>query len=350
MKIIQTTRDSADGPPMIRLSYQPPLDYPSLLGFFRNRSITGLEHATSDSYTRLVCLPVSTAPAAGKAAVETIGWFTVSSPPAVTAVTPRHELSLSISPGLESSLAALLPRIRAMFDLDCRPNVISAHLGSHPTLQASVAARPGLRVPGGFDGFEVLCRAVLGQQVRISAARTLAARLTAHFGEAAPARLRPPHDSLTHLFPTAARIAALTPACLATIGLPQSRAETLHRAASAVARGTLSLAPGTSPELVMQQLRELRGIGPWTASYVAMRALRWHDAFPGTDLILKRALIGPDNATDTQIEAASKCWSPWRSYAAAHLWAAATPPASKTTKATKPASKRSPKTRRATTG
>ncbi len=348
MPTSHAARNSTAAPPMIRLSYRPPLDYPSLLSFFRNRAIAGLEHATDDSYTRLISLPASTCPATSKPAAATIGWFTLSAPPAANAATPRHELSLSISPGLEPSLAALLQRIRAMFDLDCRPDVISAHLGAHPALKASVATRPGLRVPGGFDGFEVLCRAILGQQVSISAARTLAARLIAQFGEAAPATLRPPHESLTHLFPTAARLAAFTPAHLATIGLPQSRAQTLHRAATAVARGTLSLAPGTPPELVIQQLRELRGIGPWTASYVAMRALRWPDAFPGTDLILRRALIGPNNATDSQIEAASKCWSPWRAYAAAHLWAAATPPAPRTLKAIKPASKHPPKPRRTT--
>lgn len=316
---------------VLRLGYRPPMEWPALVRFFAERAIEGLEWVSGETYTRAVGL---TAADGG----PRTGWFAIgpagsgTSPPA-GAQTARAELQLTVSASLENVLAELVARVRAMFDLDCRPDVIAAHFGSDSRLAPLVRSRPGLRVPGGFDGFEVLCRAILGQQVSISAARTLAARLTVRYGDALPDTVGVPHGSLGRLFPTAARLARLRPTELAGVGLPENRAATLQRLAEAAATGKLRLTAGTAPDELMEQLRRFGGIGPWTASYVAMRALRWPDAFPGTDLILKRALGMEKNPTEAKLEAASRSWSPWRAYAAAHLWAEAADAAA-TSKAT----------------
>lgn len=322
----------ASGEIVLRLGYRPPMEWHAMLRFFADRAIEGLEWVSGESYTRAACLTAADGGLRN-------GWFTIgpggsgNSRQAGAPVT-RAELRLAVSAGLEGVLAELVARVRAMFDLDCRPDVIAAHFGSDARLAPLVRSRPGLRVPGGFDGFEVLCRAILGQQVSISAARTLAARLTARYGDALPDTAGVPHGSLGRLFPAAARLARLRPAELAGVGLPENRAATLHRLAEAAATGKLRLTAGTAPDELMEQLRGFGGIGPWTASYVAMRALRWPDAFPGTDLILKRALGLEKNPSEAKLEAASRPWSPWRAYAAAHLWAQAADAAaaSKTTK------------------
>ncbi len=196
-----------------------------------------------------------------------------------------------------------LARLRAMFDLDARPDEIAAHLGRDPMLAPLVAARPGVRLPGAWDGFEIALRAVLGQQVSVAAATTLARRLAARHDGRFP---RP--DELAR-----ARVAPLAKA----IGIPAARAATLVTLARAVAGGTVSLDRDAPPEPTIAALVALPGIGPWTAHYLALRALGWRDAFPSADLVLLRAM---KETSPRKAEARAAAWRPYRAYAALHLW------------------------------
>jgi AraC family transcriptional regulator of adaptative response / DNA-3-methyladenine glycosylase II len=173
--------------------------------------------------------------------------------------------------------------------------------------------RPGLRVPGAFDGFELAVRAILGQQVTVKGATTLMARLTETFGEPVDVG----HESLTRLAVTAARLADAGAPRIKSIGLPASRAQTLHALAQRAANGDLRFDPDTDVHAFTRQLEDIPGIGAWTAEYVAMRALHWPDAFPASDLVLRR------NAGDlsaAQLRRAAERWRPWRAYAAMQLW------------------------------
>jgi AraC family transcriptional regulator of adaptative response / DNA-3-methyladenine glycosylase II len=171
-----------------------------------------------------------------------------------------------------------------------------------------VRAYPGLRVPGALDPFELAVRAVLGQQVSVAAARTLAGRVAAKFGA--------PLGSLL-LFPDAPALAAASEAEIAAIGLPRTRARTLRELARACAGGALSLSATTPLDVVTSTLQDLPGVGPWTAQYIAMRALRHPDAFPAGDLGVRKALGG---ATESRVRARAEPWRPWRAYAVMHLW------------------------------
>jgi AraC family transcriptional regulator of adaptative response / DNA-3-methyladenine glycosylase II len=176
-----------------------------------------------------------------------------------------------------------------------------------------VRARPGLRVAGAFDPFEAAARAVLGQQISVAAARTIAARLAARFGEA----IATPRPELTRLFPGPGAIAARAAQELARLGVPARRAATLHALARAVASGKLALDAGREPARVIEEITALPGVGPWTAHYLAMRALGWPDAFPEDDLGLRKALGG---ISGRQARAVAEPWRPWRAYGATHLW------------------------------
>jgi AraC family transcriptional regulator of adaptative response / DNA-3-methyladenine glycosylase II len=211
------------------------------------------------------------------------------------------------------SLRELLTRLRNLFDLSARPDVIAEQLGRDERLSASVARNPGLRVPGAFDGFEMAVRAVLGQQVTVKGASTLAGRFAAAFGEP----IETPHPALSRLSPTPERVAAAEVEEIASLGIIRARARSILALANEVASGRLKLEPGVDPESAVRQLTALPGIGPWTAQYVAMRALRWPDAFPREDLVLRNRLGG---ITAARAEELSLAWRPWRSYAALHLW------------------------------
>ncbi|HET6909847.1 MAG TPA: AlkA N-terminal domain-containing protein, partial [Mycobacteriales bacterium] len=207
-------------------------------------------------------------------------------------------------------VAAVVAQLRRLFDLDADPIAVDETLGPDPLLAASVQRHPGLRVPGCVDGFELAVRAVLGQQVSVGAARTFGGRLVRSCGTPLPA----PNGSLTHAFPTAAQVAE---ADLAAVGLTTSRAATLRALAAAVADGDVEIDAVADRDEVRRRLLSIPGIGPWTADYVAMRALGDPDAFPATDLVLRRRLatVPPD---------APLRWRPWRAYAAMHLWTMAT--------------------------
>jgi AraC family transcriptional regulator of adaptative response / DNA-3-methyladenine glycosylase II len=211
---------------------------------------------------------------------------------------------------------AIAERIRRLFDLGADPAAIARRLRRDPRLARRLRQRPGIRVPGAWDGFELAVRAVLGQQVRVEAATRLSGRVVELYGRRLPGAGFGP--GLTHVFPEPA---ALTFVSAARLGLPRRRAETLARLARAVAAGELRLDAATDLDAAVAALETLPGIGPWTAHYVAMRALREPDAFPAADLGLRRALGRPGRpATPDRVAALAEAWRPWRAYAAMLLW------------------------------
>ena len=284
----------ADDTIRLRLDYRAPLDWPTLLAFLSARAIQGVESITESRYRRTVAL----APG---------GWLEVGA---------RHDrpaLEARVSLSLAPHLPRIVARLRALFDLDARPDAIASHLGTDPRLAPSLQAHPGLRVPGAFDGYEMAVRAVLGQQVTVRGATTLCGRLVAAHGRAAPSGIA----GLDRWFPEPERIAALSVDELRRIGLPEARARTLRELSRAVVEGTVDLSNMAAPERVIERLLAIPGIGPWTASYLAMRALGWPDAMPAGDLGVRKAL-GTISTRD--VEALAAAWRPWRAYAVMHLW------------------------------
>ncbi len=283
-----------------RIDYRPPFYFDGLLGFLSGRAIPGVERVTASGYQRTVRIG------------EHAGWLSVQ----------RHEghgrkghaLSLQISDGLRPAIIPVLARIKAVFDTRADIVAIEQALSRDPMLEAMVSARSGLRVPGAFDGFELLVRAILGQQVSVKGATTLSGRLAGQFGE----KIDDAPDDLSVITPSAERLAGATVAQIAAIGLPRKRAETIHLAAKAVSAGDVTLSPGADPERVSEQLQSIPGIGEWTSAYVAMRALAWPDAIPLGDLGIRKAL-GLNKAK--AIANRAETWAPWRAYAAMHLWA-----------------------------
>jgi AraC family transcriptional regulator of adaptative response / DNA-3-methyladenine glycosylase II len=212
-----------------------------------------------------------------------------------------------LSASLAKTIPGVLARMKRLFDLSCDPVQIAT------ALSPLAAERPGLRLPGAFDGFEMAVRAILGQQITVKAARTLAGRFAAAFGAA----IETPSPELRWLFPSAERVAALSTSDIASRGVVSARANAIKGLARAVAEGQLSLAPGAPVEATLQQLRNLSGIGEWTAQYVAMRALSWPDAFPHTDYGVLKAMGEKDGR---KALARATRWQPWRAYAVMHLW------------------------------
>jgi AraC family transcriptional regulator of adaptative response / DNA-3-methyladenine glycosylase II len=215
-----------------------------------------------------------------------------------------------------SALPAIIARLRRVFDLAADPLAIAEHLAHDPMLAALVKARPGLRVPGAWDGFELAIRAVLGQQITVSAARRLAGKLVAARGKA----IARPEDGLTRVFPRPASMAKVD---LGSLGMPRSRAATLSAvAAAAIADPHLFDATADLDDAV-RRLRSIRGVGEWTAQYIALRQLREPDAFPAADVGLLRAILDHDGREHSSAELLDRAeaWRPWRAYAAQHLWA-----------------------------
>ncbi len=285
------------------LAYRPPLAFAQLLAYLGARCYHGAEVVTADSYRR---------------AIELDGHRGVIR---VTKAADSEHLILTASAELAKVLPRLVLRVRQLFDLDAEPAQIGACLAGDAILAPQLAANPGLRVPGALCGFELALRAVLGQQVSVRAATTLAGRLVAAFGVALPESAAAP--GLTHSTPTAARLAEARVEDIAAIGLPRRRAECVRALAAALATGQLRLRPGEDLTQVVAALLELPGVGPWTAEYIAMRALRCPDAFPAGDLGIQRAL-GVRRARDA--EARAEAWRPFRAYAVMHLWGSLAPP------------------------
>jgi len=275
------------------LSYRPPYDWPAVSAFLGARAIAGVETVEDGRYRRTVRVHVD-----GKAHR---GWIEVSPSP------KKPALRVTVSASLAKALPPVLSRVKALMDLACNPAEVAQALG------ALAKRQPGLRVPGAFDGFEVAVRAIVGQQVSVAAARTVAGRIAAAFGDP----VETPFASIHRAFPSEKTIADLPYGQIARLGMPGARARTIIGIARAIADGKLELVPNADIDATLEKLRALPGIGEWTAQYLAMRALAWPDAFPHTDLGVMRAL-GEKNPR--RVLELGEAWRPWRAYAVIHLW------------------------------
>jgi AraC family transcriptional regulator of adaptative response / DNA-3-methyladenine glycosylase II len=275
------------------LAYRPPYDWESMRDFLARRAIAGVEAVEGRRYLRSVRVERD-----GK---EARGWIAIA-----PSGRPRA-LRVTASASLAPAIPAVLARAKQLLDLSCRPDEVAAALGG------LASAHPGLRLPGAFDGFEVAVRAILGQQVTVRAASSIAGRFAAAFGEPVEA----PHAALTTLFPTAARVAALDPAQIAATGIIASRARAIALLAREIAHGGLALDPSAEIDATLERLQRIPGIGPWTAQYIAMRALAWPDAFPHPDVAVLKAM---KQTNARRALAHSDRWRPWRAYAVLHLW------------------------------
>lgn len=275
------------------LSYRPPYEWPAMLEFLWARSISGVEEVTCGEYRRSVVLH--------RERNVDIGWV------AVAHNERQHALRIRVASSLSRSIPIVLARLKRLFDLACHPTQVDAVLGG------KIPYKSGLRVPGSFDGFETATRAILGQQISVKAATTLAGRMAIKFG----GTLEVPFGSVTHTFPEAVAVSQVSVNDLTSIGLTGSRATSILALASAIASGRLQLDGAESVTDTMRVLTELPGIGEWTAQYIAMRVMSWPDAFPHSDLGIKKAL-GISNPK--QILEVAEAWRPWRAYAAINLW------------------------------
>jgi AraC family transcriptional regulator of adaptative response / DNA-3-methyladenine glycosylase II len=284
---------------VLKLRYQPPYDWPAMLEFLRRRAIPGIERVTAERYARSVEL----GGAQGTVMVERA---------------EGHALRATVRFPTLSALPAIIARLRRVFDLAADPVAISAHLAKDPALAPLVKARPGLRVPGAWDGFELAVRAVLGQQITVAGAKRLAGRVVAAHGEA----LAAPDGDITHVFPRPDTLAA---ADLAMLGMPRSRAAALSAVAAAAVADPHLFDATSGLEDAVRRLRAIRGIGEWTAQYIALRQLREPDAFPAADIGLIRAMARCEGRGHSSMELLDRAniWRPWRAYAAQHLWASA---------------------------
>jgi AraC family transcriptional regulator of adaptative response / DNA-3-methyladenine glycosylase II len=288
----------------LELRYQPPYDWDAMFDFLRARAIPGVEVVASGVYRRSAWVD------GHQGIVE------------VRPLPDRHVVAATIRFPRVVSLPAIVARVRRLFDLGADTTEIAAQLAEDPQLAPLVAVRPGLRVPGAWDGFELAVRAVLGQQITVSGARRLAGELVASCGEPLPAPLAGVEADLVSTFPRPERLAGVA---LERLGMPRARVRALAGLAASVVLDPSLLQPGPDLEISVARLRSLPGIGEWTAQYVAMRALREPDAFPAADLGLLRAaarwnLCSP---TPAALRERADAWRPWRAYAAQHLWTAA---------------------------
>jgi AraC family transcriptional regulator of adaptative response / DNA-3-methyladenine glycosylase II len=292
----RTASEAARAEPVaVRLAWRPPYDADAMLGFLAARPLAGVESVQGGTWRRTLAL----ADAHGE---RHSGWLGLRFEPAA------HQVSATVSPSLAPVLGAVIERLRHLLDLDAEGAAIDTALSALP-----VALRPGLRLPGCMDGFETTVRVILGQQVTVAAACTLAARLVARFGEP----LTTPFAGLTHLFPSAAVLAAATPESIGTLGIVRARVGAIQALARAVVEGRVDLSPAAPMTETLAALRELPGIGAWTTELVALRVLAWPDAFPASDIGVLRAL---GVATAAEASARAEAWRPWRSYAVMHLW------------------------------
>lgn len=298
---------------MLRLPYKPPLDWTSLLAFLAPRAIPGVEAVEGDRYRRTVRIDGS----AG----------TIEASP----IRGEHALALRVQVPVGPGLDRLVRRVRRLIDLDADPDRIARDLRRDPLLARLLRERPGLRVPGAWDGFETAVRAILGQQISVRGATTLSGRLVNLVGEALDGRAggtsfgdeiagagafrdhAASAGALTRLFPGPDAVAR---ADLSRIGIPRGRATAIRGLAEAVLAGTISLDAANGMEDAVARLSALPGVGSWTAQYIAMRVLGEPDAMPFGDLGLQRAL----SLTEPALRKRSEAWRPWRAYAAMHIW------------------------------
>lgn len=282
------------------LPYRPPYDWASMIRFLEARAIEGLEIATNNSYSRVI--------ESGRA----VGSITVEHAP------DQNGLRVAVRFPQLNLLPMIIARVRRMFDLSAEPGAIAAVLASDPALAPLVSARPGLRVPGAWDGFEIAVRAVLGQQITVKAATQLAGRIVSRAGARVHGSLEIP--GLTHAFPRPESFNART---LAGVGMPRARAAALLGVAAAAGADPHLFDPRRDLAEAVAHLRKLPGIGEWTAQYIAMRALGECDAFLAGDVAVQRSFGVNGKRLDVpELLARAERWRPWRAYAVLHLWMA----------------------------
>lgn len=282
----------------LRLGYRPPYDFAAMLDFLRGRALPGVEVVDEHAYTRVI------------GPVERPGWLRVSAWPG-----GEHALKLELHGPAPARLLEIVQRLRRMFDLDADPQTIAEALSVDARLAPLLALRPGLRLPSGWDGFEIAVRAIIGQQVSVAAARTLASRLAQRLGQKLPQPFAP---GLEHLFPTPE---VLVDADLVSIGLIRARAETVRGVARALLEGRVDFRAERTLEDFTARWVALPGIGPWTAQYIALRAFGHPDAFPAEDLVLQKTVPTDGSRLSAKALASrAQAWQPWRGYAVIHLW------------------------------
>jgi AraC family transcriptional regulator of adaptative response / DNA-3-methyladenine glycosylase II len=293
--------DTDNGAITLLLAYRPPYAWDRLLSFLADRAVPGVEWAGEEVYRRTAAI--------GRGGTIHRGWLSVANRPA------RNALAVTVAGTLLPVLPQVLARVRHLFDLDCEPVTVFEKLATMEAVAPDIRV-PGIRVPGCFDPFEMATRAVLGQQVTVKAARTLAGRLAATLGE----ETETPFPELSRTFPLPDRICTLEPPVedrLGPLGVTGARARSILALARALSSGAITLSPGCDPDTAMERLGKLPGFGPWTVRYVAMRALGWPDAFLATDHGVKRALAGLPAEERTAL---ARSWRPWGSYATITLW------------------------------
>lgn len=290
---------SAHAPITLMLGYRPPYDWHSILSFLDARAIPGIDHCQGGTYTRTI---------------EISGRHGILS---VRNDAAKHTLLAELRIGEIVNLLPIVQRLRILFDLDADPDAANDVLSADPGLAPLVARAPGLRLPGSWDTFELIVRAILGQQITVAAARTIATRLVERYGKPLAVQQNLPFDN-PRLFPDCH---ALATADIQAIGMPGRRAQTLRSFAQAVADGTLNLDPSVDGDTLSRQLLAINGIGKWTVGYVQLRAIKDPDIFPPGDIALLRAAQALGIAqTQPQLQQASQAWQPWRATAVAHLW------------------------------
>ena len=280
----------------LELGYRPPYNFSTILQFFRDRALLGVELVTEDAYLRTVRIG------------ETTGWLRVTYNPG------KHALALTISESLLPVLSTVIARVRAQFDIDCNPHAIYEGIRSMDEV-APNAAKLGTRLPGCFEPFETATRAVLGQQVSVKAANKFAARIVEEYGTPIDTGI----EGLTHAFPTPAQVLTLSniEEAFGTLGVIASRSRTIAELARLMESGELSLAPTANALEQIERLMAVKGIGAWSANYLAMRTMSYPDAFLETDAGIKHAL--PEYEPKQRLALAEQ-WRPWRSYANICLW------------------------------
>ena len=285
-------------PLTVRLPYRSPFNWDAMLGFFAHRATPGVESVSGDTYRRTISVNSE------HGVVE------------VRSGTQPGFLTMTLNGVGTGALFEVIQRMREVFDLDAPVGEIGVVLGRDRGLRAHLRRHPGIRVPGAWNGFELTIRAILGQQVSVKAATTLAGRIAARYGE--PLAVAGDGVSgLSRVFPSADRLRL---ARLNNLGLVGSRAETIRRVAAATAEGRVSFDPAQDPDAFCAELCSIKGVGDWTAQYVAMRVLKYPDAFPATDLGLLKALMHPERATPAVMRQRAEAWRPWRAYAAMLMW------------------------------
>jgi len=290
----------------IKLSYRPPFDWQAMLQFLDYRAIPGVEHVDGNSYSRTFSLD-------GRS-----GHFTASFEP------DSNVVRVQVSAGHSGQLYHIIDRIRSLFDLRADSTLVDSNFATDKVLGKFVKSNPGLRVPGCWDGFEVAVRAILGQQVTVKAASTLVARVAQRHGYAYESDDKP--EGLTHVFPSAHELMV---AELDGMGIVGSRIDAIRALAKAVAEGELIMDCTIGTEDFVERVCSIKGIGEWTAQYIAMRALNDPNAFPYSDLILRRAAVKENYKKNTnelvtltprQLLEQASTWQPWRAYAVILLW------------------------------